>query len=428
MTIATTHAGPEPQRPMLAVERARLGGVIGAHTVVDFFSFMVIPLLSVLEGRLALTQVQGSVVIGLGALSSGLIQPLVALVSDRWNTRVPGVLGFLAAVVAIGSLGRVQSFEQLIAVQVIGTAGIGAFHPVAAASVGQLAGRRRSLGVACFFVAGMLGGVLGNTGAPLLHAGIGLDRFAVLIIPGVAVVALFAAAVMGVPHRVEGASETHRSLDAAARRVRWFAVGVLYAGNAVRFTVNQALIQLVIRWSERAVLNREGAGALDESLRAQASMLNGPAQASMQVGMALGGLALGAVLAPRSEKRALVLIPLLGVASVALFPLTLALGSHGVTVAAGLVLAGISGVGFGALVPVSISMAQRLLPHRTSLASGLMMGGAWSIAAVGAPMGQGMIGVFGLGPAFGWIAGLLLSTSVIALLLPGRVIRELSAH
>jgi len=415
MTIATTHAGPEPQRPMLAVERARLGGVIGAHTVVDFFSFMVIPLLSVLEGRLALTQVQGSVVIGLGALSSGLIQPLVALVSDRWNTRVPGVLGFLAAVVAIGSLGRVQSFEQLIAVQVIGTAGIGAFHPVAAASVGQLAGRRRSLGVACFFVAGMLGGVLGNTGAPLLHAGIGLDRFAVLIIPGVAVVALFAAAVMGVPHRVEGASETHRSLDAAARRVRWFAVGVLYAGNAVRFTVNQALIQLVIRWSERAVLNREGAGALDESLRAQASMLNGPAQASMQVGMALGGLALGAVLAPRSEKRALVLIPLL-------------LGSHGVTVAAGLVLAGISGVGFGALVPVSISMAQRLLPHRTSLASGLMMGGAWSIAAVGAPMGQGMIGVFGLGPAFGWIAGLLLSTSVIALLLPGRVIRELSAH
>jgi len=432
MTTATSSIPVEPAAPALAGRRVRLGSVVASHTAVDFFSFLIIPIMSVLEGRLELAPAQGSLVIGLGALSSGVIQPLVAWVSDRWNTRIPGVLGFLAAVIAIGSIGRVQTYPQLIAVQMIGTAGIGAFHPVAAASVGQLAGRRRSLGVACFFVAGMVGGVAGNAGAPLLHKLIDVSNFGWLILPGVVVVAAFGLAVMGIPHRAAHAQSDHAALGADERRLRWFAVGVLYAGNALRFIVNQALIQLVIRWSEQATLTSQGAAALDEGLRDKSALLNGPSQAAMQIGMATGGLVLGALLRPRHEKRAMVVLPLLGVAAITAFPLSLGLserfGSHAATVASGLVLAALSGIGFGALVPVSISMAQRLLPHRTSLASGLMMGGAWALAAIGAPLGQLLINAYGLEPAFWRVAGLLLATSLIALLLPGRLIRELSAH
>ena len=51
-------------------------------------------------------------------------------------------------------------------------------------------------------------------------------------------------------------------------------------------------------------------------------------------------------------------------------------------------LAVVAGVAYGGIMPITITMAQRLLPHRTSLASGLMMGGAWSIAGIGPSLAQ----------------------------------------
>jgi len=392
---------------------------IASHTVVDFFSFLVVPLLSVLEGEVRMSHLQGALLLAVGQVASGVIQPVVALASDRFDTRWLGTLGFLVAAVAIGLVGYAETFSQLLVLQILGAAGIGAFHPVAAAAVGHLAGPRRSLGIAWFYLAGMLGGVLGNVSAGhyverFARSGgstdAGLKALLYLTPVGIAFVIALGLAIHGMPHRTHDAHTVHRALPEAERRKRWTGVWLLYAGNVLRFGVDVCLIQLIIRWTELMALDRSTGGVFTDAVRIDASQLNGPLQAAKQVGMGLGGVALGWWFHVRHERALLVVMPLVGAAMVAALPYT---GG-----AMALVVCALAGLGYGAVVPMTISMAQRLIPHRTSLASGLMMGGAWAVASVGSPISQRLSERFGLETAFLAVAVSLLFASLIGLLIP----------
>ncbi len=425
----------------------RLWAPIVAHSTTDFFSFVTIALLPLLAVRLGMSIEQKAWLLGLGAAASGLVQPIVAWVSDHTDSRLPGPIGLAVAATAVGLLGYVESFAALTGLFFIAVLGIGTFHPVSAAAVGQLAGTRRSAMVGVFFLFGMVGGIAGNVLSPLfvrfagsLHGRTGeaattagLHALVVFIPMGLAAAIYLAWAIRRVPHRHHEAADRHQNLSHRERRKRWAAVWLLYAGNIIRFTVNQMLVYLVIEWAERLVRVRHGVGALDDVLGQRASELNGPIQASMQVGMGLGALGLGFFLKSRHEKAAFVLVPLLGVAAIALLPMSDRLGdAWGIgAVVAGAVLLGIAaGVGFGSLVPVSISLGQRLLPHRTSLVSGLLMGGSWCVAFIGPQIARAIHrGVDGnLEKGFGVAAGLLLLASVMGAALPGRLIRETSPH
>src|SRR5262245_27740184 len=138
--------------------RARVWATVVVHGVVDFFSYLLIPLMPLLIARLQLSTGQTAAILAMGALASGLVQPAVAWISDRLETRWLGTIGLIAAVVAYSLMGYATSFEQLMLIQAVGAAGVGAFHPVAAAVVGELSAARRSLGVSIFFLGGMIGG------------------------------------------------------------------------------------------------------------------------------------------------------------------------------------------------------------------------------------------------------------------------------
>lgn len=389
--------------------RARLGATFAVHGVVDFFSFIVVAIMPVLRGRLDLSDGQIAAAIGLGSIASGVIQPLVAWISDRLHTRAIGTASFAAAVLAISLVGEVRTYAQLMLLYAVGAAGIGAFHPVAAAAVGHLSGSRRSLGVALFYLAGMIGGTLGSYLSPMYVEHLGIGALAYLIAPGLASAAALGLAIHAVPHRHHHAHRDHAALSPAERRARWMTVALLYSANVVRFTVNMALVHLIVIWSERETLRRAGAEVLTAELQTRAATVNGPLQASMQVGMGAAGIAAGLLLRGRGERWAMILAPVLGAASIVAFPHAGALAW----------LMGIAaGIGFGGLVPVTISMAQRLLPHRTSLASGLMMGGAWALAFIGPPMAHALERRIGLPQAFGAIGAMLLLSGVLAALLP----------
>jgi hypothetical protein len=64
-------------------------------------------------------------------------------------------------------------------------------------------------------------------------------------------------------------------------------------------------------------------------------------------------------------------------------------------------------------------MAQRLLPHRTSLGSSLVMGGAWCLAALAPPTMQWIHTTWGLETCFLALAGLLALSGLVGLGLPG---------
>lgn len=404
-----------------SADAARLWIAIIAHLVIDAISFIVVPLMSVLKGHAHMSDGQGAVLLGVGALSSGLVQPIVAVLSDRHDTRAVGTLGLIVAAACVGSVGFVHTFWMLLPLQVLAAAGIGAFHPVAAAAVGQLASTRpggRTRGVAIFFAAGMLGGILGNVTAPSYvrwagggHAEEGLPALAFLLVPGLIFAGLLAWAIHGVPHRHHSAAADHAALDPAERRARWRSVVLLYLGNVLRYFVDMMLIQLIIPLTERKALLAAHASTLDETLRANASQMSGPLQASKQLGMGLGGLCIGFLVARRHERALLIWVPIVGAVFLASMPHTgdwVRLNQTGGLLA--LLMCCLAGAGYAGVIPTTISLSQRLLPHRTSLASGLMMGGAWAIAAAGPSMAQGLLSAVGLSWTFG-ITALMLAVS-----------------
>ncbi len=376
--------------------RIRMWVAIAAHLVIDLISFVIVPLMSVIKGHAQLTDAQAAMLLGVGAASSGLVQPLVAVLSDRHDTRVIATIGTAVAGVCVGLVGFATSFAWLLPLQILAAAGIGAFHPVAAAAVGQAASvvSTRSRGVAWFFAAGMVGGVLGNVLSPhaveVLGNGdsrAGLRGLAHLIVPVLAVAGLLAWAIHGVPHRTRGAASDHAALSPRERGARWASVWILYVGNVLRFMVDMMLIQLIIPWTELKARQSHGlsaGAALTDALRADASQMSGPLQAAKQVGMGVGGLLIGLYLSRRHERGMLIGVPLVGAVFLALLPHTgewTRLGDTGGMLA--LLLCMLAGVGYAGVMPTTIALAQRLLPHRTSLASGLMMGGAWEVAELG---------------------------------------------
>ncbi len=395
--------------------RVRIILVLLAHYTIDFISFVIIPLMPILEGRLALTPGQTAMLLGAGSVSSGLIQPLAALYCDKYSTRAPAWFGLIAAGASIGLVGHVGSFWQLLAIQVIGTAGIGAFHPPAAAVVGHLAGARRSTAIAMFYISGMLGGVSGNALSPRLVKWTSIESLLWLIAPALIAAVVVYFAIARVEHGHGHARDSHRALPARERSARWGAIVLLYLGNATRFIVNMMMVHLLIRWALTRELTLSGEAVPSEAVRDAASQVNGWLQASMQVGMAVGGLLSAFVITPRLEKRALVLVPLLGAVAIMFVP------STGVLVPA-MLLSIVAGLGFGGVLPVTMSLAQRLLPHRTSLATGLMLGGAWSVAAIGPTLAQWLIDGVGQQGAFNATARLLAASALLSLLLPGALI------
>jgi FSR family fosmidomycin resistance protein-like MFS transporter len=421
--------------PGFTATRPRIWTAIVVHGVVDFFSYLLIPLMPLLITRLSLTPGQSAAILAAGSLASGLIQPLVAWLSDRHNTRWLGTLGLVLAAAAYGLTGYAGSFTQLLLLQIVGAAGVGAFHPVAAAAVGQLSSAKRSLGVAMFFLGGMIGGIAGNTAAPLYVRLVGLRELVYLIPIGLLAAAFLAWAIHGVPHSHAAAHDEHAALDPHERRWRWTAVWLLYLGNVLRFGVNAALVYLIIEWTRGFVAFSAGVDPASASpqvltdLSMKATSLNGPMQAAMQIGMGAAGISAGWLVRPSREKRALILVPVWGAIAIAaiaaaddfLAPLP---AFRGLIVPLVFALTVMAGIGFGGVIPVTISLSQRLLPHRTGLASGLMMGGAWGVGAAGPPLAEWLIHRWGLDAAFVITGSMLLIAGLASAAIPGWLIRK----
>lgn len=398
--------------------RARLGLVHLSHTAVDTYSAFVPPIVLLLEVRCELTRSQTAIIVGLGSLTSGLTQPIAAWLSDRFDSRVFAPLGLVLAAVCLSCIGVPRDFVSLVVLYTFGMIGVGMYHPVGASSAGQLSEMirpdRRSMGLSYFFVAGMAGGIIGSLAAPAIAGREnGFSHLQFMLIPGLLIALLLLPAIRKVPHRDHKHSAAMIADSIAAR---WRMVAVLYVSNALRFTVNIALVYLFVRWAQ-AHVQRSNPALVERAVAEAAGPMVGHLNALVMVGMAIGGLSAGSLVRAGREKIPMVLIPLVGAPLIALLPLT--------GIGLGYVLTALIGFSFAATNPLSISLSQRLLPHRTSLASSLMMGAAWSVAMVGPLLVEFVLEQgWGLNAAFVIVAGLLGLSGLLNLLLDQKLLQQ----
>ena len=277
----------------------------------------------------------------------------------------------------------------------------------------------------------MIGFAAGGTTEAQIDAGL---RWMLLLAPfSVLLAIVIGKAIHGIPHRPENAHADHAALPREEQRRRWRAVGLLYFCNVIRFTVNNALIYLFSAWAAVVASSRAQAGATEEGISVDASVFNGLLQAAQQFGAGVGGIVLGAIvgsrLGVRFEKLLFVVVPMAGAAAAMLFPRIEALdeaAGPAVASAAAIAASAIAGVGFGGLIPLSMSTAQRLLPHRAMLATGMMLGGAWCFAFTGPIIAERIHTAEWGGLANGFIAAgaALAFAGVLAMLLDRKLLAE----
>ena len=198
-------------------------------------------------------------------------------------------------------------------------------------------------------------------------------------------------------------------------KAEWFPVVLLYLSAASRFVVNLALVYLYVRWSEATLISNQPDLSTAEVARLSAPMVGDINGASI-TGMAIGGFFSGLMIPAGREKTPYICVPLFCAPLVALIP-----HAHGTVVY--LLVMG-AGVGFASLVPVTIALAQRLMPGRTSLASGLMLGGAWSTATFGPVAAEYLIESHSIPTAFYTFAVVMALSGLIILPIPQSLISK----
>ena len=391
------------------------------HFVTDTYSAIIPAILSKVEQSVALSAGLSAWLLGVGALSSGLSQPIFALLSDRLNTRIFAGLGLILSSSFICTIPLLTSSRAVFIHYVIGMIGVGMFHPVAASVIGQISPQQRSLAVSLFFVCGMIGGVSGSILAPaIINGQVAFLPSLIALIPfGLTIAIAIQILIRGIQHKQSRPIASYGKRGVAEPKqfhTPTATILLLYISSAIRFFVNVSLLYLFTRWATESV-QVNTVGLSDDAMSDLASTVNGRLNAMMIVGMGFGGLVAGMTVPQGREKLPLILVPIVFAPAIAIYPFV---DNNAIRY----LLSFLAGIGFSAMVPVTVALAQRLLPFRTSFASGLMLGGAWAVSALGPPFASWLVTSFGLSQAFVAVAAVLMFSGVVAIFVPNHLIKQ----
>lgn len=357
--MGSTPAIIASRRPVAGTTRASLGLLallaLG-HFLVDLYSSALGALQPLLVERFRLSLTQAGVLGGVLVFSSSVMQPFYGFLSDRWQTRLFVALGPAVAAGFISALGLAPGYSGLLAMVLLGGAGIAAFHPQGSALATAGVQGRRGRWMAIFVSAGTLGFSLGPTYFSLVVSRWGLARTAWAALPGLLGSALLLARL---PRQGPSAPTRPRG-DWRALRTVWRPLSILYLLVFLR-SVNQITFAQLLP----LYLHRERGYSLGAaSYTLSAYLLFG----------ALGGF-LGGHLADRFGGRKVILVSMAGATPLlAMFYLL-----EGPLSIAGLLLGGLVLL---FTIPVNVVMAQELIPSQAGTVSALMMGFAWGLAGL----------------------------------------------
>jgi FSR family fosmidomycin resistance protein-like MFS transporter len=363
-----------------------------AHFALDSYSSFLFQLLPLLATKLRLTPAQAGLVPPMLTVASSLMQPVYGLISDRYLKRSMVVFGPLIAAVFLSCLGMADSLPGLMALVILGGVGVGIFHPQGAAMVSRAASsdgleKRQGMVMSAFSSAGTVGYSLGPLIIAMMVNRYGLENSWYTAIWGVAFwLVLFRYCPPLEPrNRVEGAPRLADALRAA-----WVPLTLLYFAVVLRTAVS---VSIQTYWP--FALKSFG----------MTEMEYGSVLAGFLFFGGMGGF-FGGMLADRLGGRRVSMVAMLLAA-----PLLLAAFSMRGTLSNVLLMAG--GAVLNLPIPISVVMAQRLVPGGASTVSALMMGFAWGAGALMTPIVGAMSEKFGFARALTMAAVVPLSSAAL---------------
>jgi MFS transporter, FSR family, fosmidomycin resistance protein len=368
------------------------------HLFTDLNQGAVAALLPFLVAQRGLSLAAAGALILASTVSSSVVQPLFGIFSD--NRPIPALmpLGVLLAGVGMALAGVAPSYPLIFLCVVVSGVGVAAFHPEAARFANYVSGSRRARGMSFFSVGGNVGVALGPILTTPLVLVLGLPGTLFLALPA----ALMAATLLHEiprmlgfePAEVEGGGE-----EPVEAPEHWGPFARMVGIVVVRSFVYFGLVAFVAAYYERVLDTSPAVGNAALTL--------------MLFGGAVGTLLMGP-LADRFGRRTI-----LGASMLVLSPLmyvfTLSGPLPGMVL---LVLVGAATVGtFG----VTVVMGQEYLPGRIGLAAGITMGLSIGLGGVGAPLLGLLADRAGLPVTMLLMAALPVLGLILALTLPRKV-------
>jgi len=379
------------------VDRRAMGVLSSGHLFTDLNQGAVAALLPFLISERGLSLAAAGALVFAATVSSSLVQPLFGIFSDRNPIPALMPLGVLLAGIGMALVGVAPSYPLIFASVVVSGIGVAAFHPEAARFANYVSGARRARGMSFFSVGGNAGFALGPIVATPLVLAFGL--------PGTLFLALPAALMAGVmfaesPRMLRLAPEEapNGSQEVEALPESWGPFAVMIAVVAVRSFVYFGLVAFVASYYERV----HGASAA----------LGNVALTVMLAAGAVGTLFMGP-LADRFGRKAVLAWSML-----VLPPLVLAFTFVGPY--PGMVMLALVGAATVGTFGVTVVMGQEYLPGRIGLAAGLTMGLSIGLGGIGAPLLGLLADAGGLKTTMLAIAALPVVGLVLALTLPAR--------
>jgi FSR family fosmidomycin resistance protein-like MFS transporter len=330
------------------------------HFLVDGYGNVLTPLLPLLIMNLHLSLAGAGTLQMCFQLANSVAQLGFGHLADRSSPRLLLIGGPILAVTMLPLIGLAPAAWVLAAVLIVGGLGGAAFHPPAAALVHKYSGQHRGFAMSFHITSGTLGQAM----APLLFAPFvqrfGLRAMPWLVVPGLAVLG-------GVLlRRVPAIERLHESPgQSGVRALRPYArpLSLLYV-----IVVLRTLTAVSFSTFVPVMLTRRGMSI------AQA----GTAASIYLCAVGAGGF-FGGPIADRFGARRVIILSLVSAVPFLAFAPLLDRWGLVATIAAG-------GFLLQSTLPVNVTFAQMLAPISAATVSSLMMGFAWGVGGLAAPL------------------------------------------
>lgn len=363
----------------------------GAHFVVDGYGNIFAPLLPLLIPKLHLSLFAVGALTMLYQMAASVAQVGFGHIADRWHPRLLVMLGPVVAVTVLSFVGAAPSIPALAAVLIVGGLGAAAFHPPAAALAHRLGGAHRGLAMSVHIT----GGTLGFSMGPLLFAPaaqhFGLNWTPLLAIPGLMVIVFFLTRVPPIPLHHEGLG------GFGALRPYARPLALLYF-----IVVLRTLTALAFATFVPVMLTRRGMSV------GQAGAISAAYLFASGVGGFFGGPA-----ADRFGPRRVIVWSLV-LATPFLLAAPLLSGWMFIVILA------LGGFFLQSTLPVNVVFGQALAPVSAATVSSLMMGFAWGMGGLSAPVVGAIADRYGIEHTLVGLAFIPLAAAAVSMLLPAR--------
>ena len=363
------------------------------HFSVDMYSGMLPLILLALTQPLGLSYAQIGLVSMVYSLAGSVSQPFFGWLGDRRGARPMAVLGVAAIATTVGVMRFVDGYPTLIVLAIIAGTGSGAFHPQGATLAARAPSAQRGTSASVFMLGGNTGFAFGPIFNTAIFAMTGNYMPETLAALGLAQAAIVFWALAALPREDNRASAS--SAPTTATRAAISVISVLMLVMFLRSWVQSSVSTYVPQVFKAFGYSNADAGTV---------------LFSILLPLAIGGL-IGGTLSDKIGRRRVLIV------STALSGplLWLMLFANGPSVYfAGALL----GLATGASTPVTLVMAQSLVPRGLGLMSGIVLGFTFISGAVGVAITGVFADQIGLLQTMNLNAALPVIAAALAFLLP----------